>query len=152
MQIFKFIKKELIPLNKHQQIILLVLIASIFQFVLFYTPALADEAVKQSLVTQSNQEEDIIINDSIIKTSMIGPVMRKLIGPIKNTSTPIEEKSPVVKIIKTSSRMITAYNSEAAQTDDSPCITANGFNVCQHGQEDTVAANFLKFGTRIKIP
>ncbi len=47
---------------------------------------------------------------------------------------------------------MTAYNSEVAQCDASPCITANGFNVCEHGIEDTVAANFLKFGTEIRIP
>jgi 3D (Asp-Asp-Asp) domain-containing protein len=47
---------------------------------------------------------------------------------------------------------MTAYNSEVAQCDASPCITANGFNVCEHGIEDTVAANFLKFGTKLRIP
>lgn len=47
---------------------------------------------------------------------------------------------------------ITAYNSLPGQTDSTPCITANGFNVCSHGIEDTVAANFLYFGTKIKIP
>src|SRR5665811_666463 len=36
--------------------------------------------------------------------------------------------------------------------DSSPCITANGFNVCEHGIEDTIAANFLKFGTKVMIP
>ncbi len=48
--------------------------------------------------------------------------------------------------------VITAYNSEVAQCDASPCITANGFNVCKHGIEDTVAANHLPFGTKVKIP
>jgi 3D (Asp-Asp-Asp) domain-containing protein len=47
---------------------------------------------------------------------------------------------------------MTAYTSEAAQTDASPCTTANGFNVCNHGVEDTVAANFLPFGAKVKIP
>lgn len=47
---------------------------------------------------------------------------------------------------------MTAYTSEAAQTDSSPCTTANGFNVCNHGIEDTVAANFLPFGAKVKIP
>lgn len=47
---------------------------------------------------------------------------------------------------------MTAYTSEVAQTDASPCITANGFNVCKHGIEDTVAANFLPFGAKVKIP
>lgn len=48
--------------------------------------------------------------------------------------------------------VITAYNSEAGQTDGSPCITANNFNVCEHGIEDTIAANFLPFGAKVKIP
>jgi 3D (Asp-Asp-Asp) domain-containing protein len=47
---------------------------------------------------------------------------------------------------------MTAYNSDPRQTDDTPCITANGFDVCKHGIEDTVAANFLKFGTKVMIP
>jgi len=47
---------------------------------------------------------------------------------------------------------MTAYTSEVAQTDASPCTTANGFNVCNHGIEDTIAANFLPFGTKVKIP
>lgn len=47
---------------------------------------------------------------------------------------------------------ITAYNSEVAQTNDQPCITANGFDVCKHGIEDTIAANFLRFGTKVRIP
>jgi len=47
---------------------------------------------------------------------------------------------------------ITAYNSIPGQTDDSPCITANGFNVCKHNTEDTIAVNFLKFGTKVRIP
>jgi len=48
--------------------------------------------------------------------------------------------------------VITAYNSEIGQCDASPCITANGFNVCKHGKEDTIAINGLKFGTKVKIP
>ncbi len=47
---------------------------------------------------------------------------------------------------------MTAYNSEIGQTDSTPCITANGFNVCEHGIEDTVATNYLPFGTKIRIP
>ncbi|MFA4941173.1 MAG: hypothetical protein WC582_01065 [Patescibacteria group bacterium] len=56
------------------------------------------------------------------------------------------------EVKSTTNRLITAYNSEAGQCDDSPCITANGFNVCEHGVEDTIAANFLKFGTKVRIP
>lgn len=57
------------------------------------------------------------------------------------------------KEIKTSfPSLITAYNSEVAQCDSSPCITASGYNVCKYGIEDTVAANHLRFGTKVKIP
>jgi len=48
--------------------------------------------------------------------------------------------------------VLTAYNSDIGQTDDSPCITANGFNLCMHGQEDTVAVNGMKMGTKVRFP
>jgi 3D (Asp-Asp-Asp) domain-containing protein len=47
---------------------------------------------------------------------------------------------------------ITAYNSDISQCDNSPCVTANGYNVCQHQIEDTIAANFLPFGAKVQIP
>lgn len=56
------------------------------------------------------------------------------------------------KILRSAYYTITAYNSEVAQCDSTPCITANGFNVCEHGIEDTIAANFLRFGTKVQIP
>jgi len=56
------------------------------------------------------------------------------------------------KVIAVSTHNVTAYTSDVAQCDESPCITANGFNVCAHGEEDVIAANFLKFGTKVRIP
>ena len=47
---------------------------------------------------------------------------------------------------------MTAYNSLSSQTDSTPCITATGFNLCEHGIEDSIAANFLRFGTKVRIP
>lgn len=44
--------------------------------------------------------------------------------------------------------MATAYSSTVEQTDDTPFITASGTTV----KEGTVAANFLPFGTKIKVP
>ena len=46
----------------------------------------------------------------------------------------------------------TAYTSTVDQCDASPCITADGFNVCANGAENVLAANFLPFGTKVKIP
>ena len=47
---------------------------------------------------------------------------------------------------------MTAYTSEVAQTDASPCITADGYNVCTADEENVIAANFLPFGTQVRIP
>lgn len=149
MSILQKTGEEIVPLSRKQNIVLLVIIASIFQFVLFYAPALADEAVSQAKAQNFNQEE-IIRNESLVKEAAIDTEAAKITTETM-IATP-EDAAPATKILKTSTHTITAYNSEAAQTDDSPCITANGFNVCEHGEEDTIAANFLKFGTKVQIP
>lgn len=51
----------------------------------------------------------------------------------------------------------TAYSSDPFQTDDTPCIPAMGsFDLCEnfelYGQADTIAANFLPLGTRVRFP
>jgi 3D (Asp-Asp-Asp) domain-containing protein len=45
-------------------------------------------------------------------------------------------------------RAITAYSSTVDQCDDTPFITANG----THVHDGIVAANWLRFGTRVRIP
>lgn len=45
-------------------------------------------------------------------------------------------------------RVVTAYSSTVDQCDDTPFITANGTRV----RDGIVAANWLKFGTRVRIP
>lgn len=46
----------------------------------------------------------------------------------------------------------TAYSSTVGQTDDTPCITANGFDLCANNIEEIIANNGLKFGTKVRIP
>jgi len=46
----------------------------------------------------------------------------------------------------------TAYSSDPAQTDDTPCITADGFDLCRNDLENVIAANFLPLGTKVRIP
>lgn len=53
--------------------------------------------------------------------------------------------APAVRTLRTT---ITAYSSVPWECDDSPFITADGSRV----RDGIVAANFLKFGTRIRIP
>jgi len=46
----------------------------------------------------------------------------------------------------------TAYNSLPGQTDDTPCLTANQYDLCANNREDVIACNFLPFGTRVMFP
>jgi 3D (Asp-Asp-Asp) domain-containing protein len=48
----------------------------------------------------------------------------------------------------TTSRIVTAYSSTPDQCDSTPFITANG----THVHDGIIAANWLKFGTRVRIP
>jgi len=164
MKIVRFIKEEVIPLSRKQNIVLLTIIACIFQFTLFYAPALADAAVKEANAT-NNAEEIVSINSSIVREPAIDQKI-VVINNIDDTLTVevsssaalnvLTESKPTSTvetiILRESIHTMTAYNSEVGQTDDSPCITANGFNVCKHGIEDTIAANFLPMGAKIKIP
>ncbi|PIR93173.1 hypothetical protein COT99_02155 [Candidatus Falkowbacteria bacterium CG10_big_fil_rev_8_21_14_0_10_43_10] len=121
-----------------KNIIGFLILAILFQFVLFTAPALADQAVEESKVIAEN-----------------GAVLTEREVELIEESLIIKEHLPDVEELEFSGRgvrTITAYNSEVAQCDDDPCTTANGFNVCKHGVEDTIAANFLKFGTKVRIP
>ncbi len=136
------IGEDIVPLSSRQSILLFLLIACVFQFVLFFTPALAAETV-------AAQEQEIEISlGEINKSAQMDLEAQKVANNAITTASTTTE----YKVKSTSIHVITAYNSEVGQTDDSPCITANGFNVCKHGIEDTIAANFLKMGTKVKIP
>lgn len=132
--------EEIVPLSSRQSLIILVLIACVFQFLLFFTPALAAAAVA------ADNEAQISLG-SISKSDVMEVNAQKIADEI-----PVATTTPQYKVIRTSTHVMTAYNSEVGQTDESPCITANGFNVCKHGVEDTIAANFLKMGTKVRIP
>jgi len=56
-------------------------------------------------------------------------------------AAPAEERYSTV-------RVVAAYSSTVDQCDDTPFITANGTRV----RDGIVAANWLKFGTRVRIP
>ncbi len=138
------IAEDLVPLSSKQNLILFLIIACVFQFLFFFTPALAAETV-----ANQEQEEMISLGD-LEKSEAMEENAQKIADTITvNNALP---KNKDYKVKSVSTHVITAYNSEPGQTDDSPCITANGFNVCDHGEEDTIAANFLKFGTKVRIP
>ena len=47
---------------------------------------------------------------------------------------------------------VSMYNAVPGQTDDTPCITANGDNICDPDKGLTAAMNGVPFGTKIQIP
>ena len=71
-------------------------------------------------------------------------------NPITIKSEKTDEKSVVNPRIsgKIISVFATAYSSTVDQCDSSPFITASGTRV----HDGTLAANFLRFGTRVKFP
>lgn len=72
---------------------------------------------------------------------------------IKKDSFPIAQNREPLQTVWV---VATAYSSEAAQTDDTPCIPADGYDLCAHyeefGEGNTIAANFLPLGAQVKIP
>ena len=51
----------------------------------------------------------------------------------------------------------TSYSSDPNQTDDTPCLPAMWkYDLCEqflkHGEENTIAANFLPLGTQVRFP
>lgn len=151
------ISEDLVPLSRRKRTVLALIIACVFQFIFFFAPVLAAEAVGQ---------DDTTIKMSSTSKGAADPIVADLIQAAQaqtetNTSNEavlteepevVAEIKTTVTVLRTSTHTMTAYNSDPAQTDDTPCITANGFNVCEHGVEDTIAANFLKFGTKVRIP
>jgi len=129
-------QKRIFSLKQARILLILVVFVFIFELSFFSMPTLAKEAVKKAKNSEMAAEIAAIIKETKSELGIINHL-------------PESESWQVQKI---SFHTITAYNSEVAQCDASPCITANGFNVCEHGVEDTIAANFLYFGTKVRIP
>lgn len=125
---------KLISPNLAKKTVFILLAVIIFDFFLFPAPILA-----------SNLEKDFNI-------SQIVEYIDKNINFGRNKFVSTLPKNEDLKLKRTGNYTITAYSSEIAQCDNSPCITANGFNVCEHAIEDTVAANFLPLGAKVRIP
>jgi 3D (Asp-Asp-Asp) domain-containing protein len=152
MKILKYIAEEIVPLSRKQNIVLLIIITCVFQFVLFYAPALADQAVEEAQAQENSLNSPINASQTpVIKAPAELIATSSSVTVASSTSKVVATTSPL-KVIRTSKHVMTAYNSEVGQTDDDPCTTANGYNLCKNDKEDSIAANFLKFGTKVRIP
>lgn len=132
MNLTKQVNNKIFFSKKTKKLIITLIFAILLNFFLFSMPVLAStiDGIKLRLAIIS--EETTNVDENAYELDKVLP----------NN----------INVISTSIHTVTAYNSEPGQTDDTPCITANGFNLCEHGIEDSVAANFLRFGTKVRIP
>lgn len=117
---------------KYYRLESVVLLALVFSF-LFPRYSLAVDPIEF--------DQSVMLPDLVIKAVVEDNQKISLITPTR-----------VYKVLDTYQIPITAYSSTVDQTDDTPCITANGFDLCAHDQENVIAANFLPFGTKVRIP
>lgn len=101
--------------------------------------------------------EKVEAKDNIVSSALKG-IVSIFSSEEGNTDEPqafpqVEDRKPTRVI----AAVMTAYSSEAAQTDASPCIPADWkYNLCEHyeqyGEQNTIAANFLPLGTKVRFP
>jgi len=133
-------QRKFIRLKQAKKIIMALVFILFFDFFLFPAPALADQIVAASEVGQPQDQLAVL---------PVSPSQEELTIVEFNGKLP-ENQDLAIKW--TRQLVVTAYNSESGQTDGTPCVTAANFNVCANDTEDTIAANFLPFGAKIKIP
>jgi 3D (Asp-Asp-Asp) domain-containing protein len=119
-------------LNKIAKISFIVIIVS-FAFL----SQLSGAIVEGSLATIGDNQAPLNASPSQITINLTNQSSLIANSPIAQTAKPYK------KVVT-----VTAYSSTPDQTDDTPFITAS--NTLVH--DGVIAANFLAFGTKIKIP
>ena len=92
----------------------------------------------------------MIINLMVLASLFSGlyPYSAGALGGLINIPIESEQIQAQDKVRATREVWVTAYSSAPEQTDDTPFISASGRRV----RTGIMAANFLDFGTRVKIP
>ena len=140
MEALKKNHNKIITLKQAKKVVIFLVFIFFFEFLLFPAPVIASQTEEVTIVSQ---EQGLISSQDEVNQGLA-------VETVEFNGRLPESLAADIKFSKHIT--ITAYNSEVGQTDDSPCITANGFDVCENGVEDTIAANFLPFGAKIKIP
>ncbi|MBU4375070.1 3D domain-containing protein [Patescibacteria group bacterium] len=132
--------KKIISLKQAKKMVILLVFVFLFDVLLFPMPVLANDLAEDG--------------DFNIEMEIVNPSQENSLNEENSTFSEPNRlpENDFWQIEWSGNYTITAYNSEIGQCDSSPCITANGFNVCDHGIEDTIAANFLPFGAKVRIP
>ncbi len=82
---------------------------------------------------------------SVLPAAPSGMSYMKQVFPVSEDRAPLRSKNVIA----------TAYSSDPYQTDSTPCIPAVNYDLCEHaeqGEVNTIAANFLAKGTKVRFP
>ncbi len=107
---------------------------------------LADMLVPKIASANTFEGEALTLAEDLTAMEIFLPVFR---------FDPVDEHLPQnieIEIAYTADFVLTQYNSVYWQTDSTPCITADGYDLCKPGAGDVVATNILPFGTKVRIP
>lgn len=119
--------------------------------------------LEQESIVISSQDNGVSLEIPILIRPLTGTEKRLIaeLDPYKKDSDSKEVKKQTRSVSKKADTKqkksqgaltITAYSSTVDQTDATPCITANGYDVCKNNKEDIIATNMLPFGTKVRIP
>lgn len=126
--------------NKYFHIARLITFALVLELALFPHAGKAAARIDAFALQPTILAQDISASVLVV----IPPAPSQAEARIAQALPDIEELSPK----RTRRVIITAYSSTPDQTDDTPFVTANGTRV----RDGIIAANFLRFGTQVKIP
>jgi len=85
----------------------------------------------------------ITIGKIVFRCKTLEPQLTQPVAKVSMADDLFSEKEKI-------SATVYGYSSDPAQTDDTPCITASGYNICGE-HKNIVANNCLPFGTKVII-
>jgi len=125
---------------------ILALVSAILHLLLFPKPLIAEENNN----TKTNISQESLDNPNSLSMPMILVQQSAALSQSTHEIEVPKKEKVATAIVPIRKRMVTAtaYSSTVDQCDSTPFITANG----THVHDGTIAANFLKFGTKVRLP
>lgn len=126
---------------------------SVFLTIVYLTSATAQAGLLDWFIgNHAKADEASSGSFDSLYASILGTNVSANSGPVVTDTTMVTAMTPtgatVPVLHKFYTVQVSGYNSEVAQTDDNPFITASG----THVRDGVVATNMFPFGTAIKIP
>ena len=134
----KFMTNQNLSLNFIRKIVIALILA------VFIVTGVNPQVASAAMTSRTNTGEVQLAYVSSGDTDLLGQRIINFRNGILQKVEP--------KVVRTYTVVATAYSSTPDQTDDTPCLTANGYDVCEANVENIIAANFLKLKTKVRIP